>query len=416
MSLHTIPLSAWVLAAVLILITLRQLLPGKIAIWQIMLGGGIVVLITGSIHPLAAWKSIDWNVMGYLLGVFYVGQALEESHYLELQCHKLLMRKQSASIWLLWIVFGGGLLSAVLLNDTVAVILTPLVLALSRQLKLSPAPFLLALAYAVTIGSVMSPIGNPQNLMIATHSSVTQPFAMFFGGLWLPTLLNLGLCFAWLYLIYHRSWGKQSAAVETKTLSLDAREAALTKLSCLSLAGLLLLKILLMGLHSAWQLSFVMVALTATLPHLIFSKQRLEVAKGLDWGTLYFFIGMFILMASVWQTGILQHLFSSWHLAMQQPSVIMSFSAALSQLISNVPCVALYLPYLQHLGHLHPDQLRALAVGSTMAGNFFVFGAASNIIVIQQAERKGMQAFSFAQHCLWGIPLSLVNLAVYYYL
>lgn len=381
-----------------------------------MLGGGIIVLVARAISLPAAWDSIDWNVMGYLLGIFYIGQALEESRYLEVQCHRLLATKKTTSAWLAWIIFGSGLLSAILLNDNVAVILTPLVLLLTRYLKLSAAPFLLALAYAVTIGSVMSPVGNPQNLMLATHSSVNQPFILFFGKLFIPTLLNLALCFAWIYFIYARHLPLQTTAIETQVPGVDQREAMLVKITCGSLLALLLLKMGLMAAHSHWAPSFASLALISTLPHLIGSSKRWQVLRRLDWGTLWFFIGMFILMASVWQTGILQHYFNSWHLPMQHPAVIMGVSVGLSQLVSNVPCVALYLPYLQHLGTLHAQQILALAIGSTMAGNFLLFGAASNIIVLQQAERKQAACFSLWQHCKWGIPLSLLNLLVYYFI
>lgn len=87
-TLIQLPFSLWVLGIVLTCIMLRQLLPWKVEIWKIMFAGGCAVFLSGHISERGAWNAIDWNIMGYLLGVFYVGQCLEESRYLEFQCQR----------------------------------------------------------------------------------------------------------------------------------------------------------------------------------------------------------------------------------------------------------------------------------------------------------------------------------------
>jgi len=156
-----------VLLAVFISIALRQVLKVRLQIWQIMLAGAAVVMLTGQISPLAAFHAIDAEVMAFLFWMFLAGRAFEESGYLERLAYGLFSRAGSADSLLLLIIAGCGLLSALLMNDTVAIVGTPLMLTLARQHGMHSKPLLLALAFSVTTGSVMSPMGNPQNLLIA---------------------------------------------------------------------------------------------------------------------------------------------------------------------------------------------------------------------------------------------------------
>jgi Na+/H+ antiporter NhaD/arsenite permease-like protein len=184
-----------VLAAVFLLTAVRQLGRLRLQIWQIMLVGAFVVLVTGQISPVAALESINVDVILFLFGMFVIGGALEESGYLwHLTC-KLFKKAKSRDQLLLAVLFLMGLSSAFLLNDTIAIIGTPVVLLLAKDNKMSPKPLLLALAFAVTIGSVMSPIGNPQNLLVAINGNLENPFIDFFRYLFAPTVLNLFLAY-----------------------------------------------------------------------------------------------------------------------------------------------------------------------------------------------------------------------------
>ena len=115
-------------------------------------------------------------------------------------------------------------------------------------------------------------------------------------------------------------------------------------------------------------------------------------------------------MASVWQTGIMQQWVNELHIDLTSVPAIMILSATLSQLISNVSLVALYLPMLAN-----PDaqSLMALAAGSTIAGNFLILGAASNVIIIQNAEKQG-GTLGFFEFARVGIPLGFVDLLIYW--
>ena len=144
-----------VLGVVFLLIALRDTGKVKLQIWQVMLGGAAVVLLTGQIPPVQAFYAINFDVILFLFGMFIVGQATEDSGYLTHLCHKLFGKVKSVDKLVLTILFSMGLGSAVLMNDTIAIIGTPIMLLLSKRNHISPKLLLLCLAFAITIGSVI---------------------------------------------------------------------------------------------------------------------------------------------------------------------------------------------------------------------------------------------------------------------
>lgn len=172
--------SILILLLVFLLIAVRQVGRFRLQIWQIMGAGALAVLVTGQISPVQAINAVDTDVMLFLFGMFTVGTALEESGYLSHLSYQLFRRARTSEGLLLYILFGMGFLSAFLMNDTLAIIGTPVVLLLAKRHQIPAKAFLLALAFAVTTGSVMSPIGNPQNLLIALHSGMENPFILFY--------------------------------------------------------------------------------------------------------------------------------------------------------------------------------------------------------------------------------------------
>lgn len=287
--------SILVLAVVFVLIAVRRFGRVRLPIWGVMLGGAAAVLLAGEITPVQAAAAIDVDVMLFLFGAFVVGQALETSGYLFHLSYKLFSRARSADTLMLYLLFGAGLASAFLMNDTLAIIGTPLVLLLAKQHRMKPEMLLLALAFAVTLGSVLSPIGNPQNLLIAIHGGFANPFVDFARHLALPTIVNLGITFWFLKRYYHESFhGDQLVHVREEFR--DARLARLARLSLILLMALVALKIALVfaGIGHAIRLSYI--ALAAAAPVLLFSPRRWSILRHLDWYTLIFFAAMFVLM------------------------------------------------------------------------------------------------------------------------
>lgn len=400
------------LVGVFLLIMLRRIGNWHFELWQAMLLGAAAVLLTGQITPVAALGAIDADVMLFLFGMFVVGQALEQSGYLFHLSYKMFSRVATPAGLILLILFGAGAASAVLMNDTIAVIGTPLVLLLAKQHRMSPKVMLLALAIAVTLGSVVSPIGNPQNLLVAIHGRINNPFMEFFRHLALPTVINLVGAFFILRFFYHESFHGDTLVHLRQELR-DRHLARLARLSLIVIVLLVFAKVVLVFTMPQINYRLTWIALFAAAPILFFSPRRWHIVRHIDWRTLVFFAAMFVLMESVWMTGFFQSLMAEWNLNVASVVVIFAVSVLLSQLISNVPLVALYLPLLMHVGGSTPELL-ALASGSTLAGNLFILGAASNVIIIQTAERKTGHTLSFFEFARVGIPLTLMNVLVYW--
>ncbi|MFW9957769.1 MAG: SLC13 family permease, partial [Candidatus Odinarchaeota archaeon] len=310
----------------------------------------------------------------------------------------------------LLILFPIGLLSAILMNDTLAIIGTPVMLSISKRQNISSKLLLMALAVAVTTGSVLSPIGNPQNLLIAS-SGIANPFVSFLQYLFLPTFVSLAVAFLILKIFYRKHFKSEVALENFDTSTPDDGLIKIAKLSLGLLVILIVVKIIL-GIVAPWiDLRLSYIALIASVPILLLSNQRVKIVKSIDWSTLLFFASMFVLMASVWLSGFFQELLINLSLDVTSIPIIMIIGVSFSQLISNVPLVALYLPLLTISGSTIP-QLMALAAGSTIAGNMLILGAASNVIIIQNAEKHG-ETLSFLEFAKVGIPLVGLQTLVY---
>lgn len=399
-----------VLAVVFVLIAVRRVGHVRIPMWLSMTGGALAVLVTGEIAPLDALRAIDLDVMLFLFGMFVVGQALVASGYLYCLADRLFGRVASSGGLLFAVILGAGVASALLMNDTLAIVATPLMIRLAQAHRMEPKVLLLALAYAVTIGSVMSPIGNPQNLLIALRGGLADPFTSFLYALGAPTLINLVVAYAVLRVYYRDAFHAVPLQHHPAALT-DPALARLARLSLCVLTGFIVVKIALIAAGVAFDLRLSYIALAAALPLLLLSPRRVALLRDMDGPTLVFFAAMFVLMASVWQSGFFQARLGEMALDVTAPAVVMGVSVVLSQFISNVPLVALYLPLLDQAGATQAAWM-ALAAGSTVAGNFLILGAASNVIILQNAERHRV-AIGFYEFARVGVPLGLINVVVY---
>lgn len=406
-------LSIFILLIVFILIAIRQVGSFRFEIWHVMSMGAAAVLLTGEISPQNALNAIDIDVLLFLLGMFSAGQVLEQSGWLAHEEYRIFKRARTEETLLLILVFFMGIASAFLMNDTLAIIGTPVVLLLARKHLITPKALLLALAFSITIGSVMSPIGNPQNLLIAVKAPVSSPFLTFLKYLAVPTLINLAAVFLLVRHYYREEFTRNELKHSQEPIH-DRAMARLARKTVLVLAIMITLKIICVILNPTLDFRLTWIAIAAATPGLLFSPQRLKILHKIDWSTLAFFAAMFVLMQAVWDTGFFQGLIKHSGANVTGLGPILTISVGLSQLISNVPLVALYIPMLEHSGADTPAYM-ALAAASTIAGNLFILGAASNIIIIQNAEKKAGQTITFYEFARIGIPLTGINIAVYWF-
>ncbi|MEH2108887.1 anion transporter [Nostoc sp.] len=363
---------------------------------SIALVGASLLMAFGVLDLKEAWQAIDYKTLIFLFGMMVISTNLAYAGFFQLTLDTVTHFTRSPLGLLIVLTFGSGILSAFFLNDTIALIFTPLVLGLTQTLNLNPIPYLLALAGATNLGSVATLSGNPQNILIGSFSGISYlDFAKALTPIALVSLLiQIGLLW-WLYP--------------------DVRS---TK-SCPSVTPVryrifkpLLIKSLLItgGLLIAFLIGMPPAQATLVAAGLLFITRRIKpqrVLNKVDWDLLVMFSGLFVVTAGVEKLGIL-NLFSG---LVYTPLSILGITALLSNLVSNVPAVLL----LQHLIP-HPDTKTwlLLAAGSTLAGNLTLLGSVANLIVAEAVAKLGYQ-LSFWEHLRFGLPLTVLTLILAYF-
>jgi len=241
--------------------------------------------------------------------------------------------------------------------------------------------------------------------------AIANPFVTFLAHLFVPTVLSLLATDGVLRLAFRESF-HGSLLVHERAGPGDLALARLARLSLGLIVLMVLAKVVLVWVGAPWELRLSWIALAGALPILVTSPRRVQLLRRLDWPTLLFFAAMFVLTACVWQTGFFQQSIERLDLDLTQPGSILGVGVLLSQLVSNVPLVALYLPLLQHAGVSEPGLL-TLAAGSTIAGNLLILGAASNVIIVESADRRGTH-LSFLEFARVGVPLTALHVAIYW--
>jgi Na+/H+ antiporter NhaD/arsenite permease-like protein len=178
-----------------------------IPIWTSMLIGAALMIGFQIISIQSAFRSINLDVIGFLFGMFSIVSALDKSGVLTVISAKMLSKaRNNPNLILLVFVVGLGLLSAFLLNDTMALLGIPLVVYVSKRIDIRPSILLIALSFGITVGSTMTPIGNPQNLLIALQSGIPLPFTTFLRFLGIPTIVNLFVTYFILKIYYRKEF------------------------------------------------------------------------------------------------------------------------------------------------------------------------------------------------------------------
>ncbi|MFN6477527.1 anion transporter [Nostoc sp. DedQUE07] len=363
---------------------------------SIALVGASLLMAFGVLDLKEAWQAIDYKTLIFLFGMMVISTNLAYAGFFQLTLDTVTHFTRSPLGLLIVLTFGSGILSAFFLNDTIALILTPLVLGLTQTLNLNPIPYLLALAGATNLGSVATLSGNPQNILIGSFSGISYlDFAKALTPIALVSLLiQIGLLW-WLYPDVRST----KSCLSVTPVRYRIFKPLLTK-SLLITGGLLIA--FLIGIPPAQA--------TLVAAGLLFITRRIKpqrVLNKVDWDLLVMFSGLFVVTAGVEKLGIL-NLFSG---LVYTPLNILGITALLSNLVSNVPAVLL----LQHLIP-HPDTRTwlLLAAGSTLAGNLTLLGSVANLIVAEAVAKLGYQ-LSFWEHLRFGLPLTVVTLILAYF-
>ena len=371
--------------------------------------GAVLMVACGVLSFDEAWQAIDSHTITLLLGMMILNALLEESGFFELAAEFVLDRASSPVALLAGLSVLSGVLSALFLNDTVCLMLTVPVLAIVRHSRLRAAPYLIALAMSANIGSVMTVVGNPQNMLIAGYSDWT--YARFF--FWMApsgivgTAIMAGVL-AWLYRgELQLQTGNDAPQDHRPSIEPQVDRVLLAK-SLLVLGGVLMAFILVGDLS--------LMALVGAVTLLIISRRpTAEVLARVDWVLLAFFAGLFVVVRGLEQTGVVKDVAGTLQpmygetLATQIP-VFTTATVIGSNLVSNVPLVVLAKSIVPQL--IEPELMwLVLAMASTLAGNLTIPGSVATLIVLETAKRAptGRETIGFFEFLRVGIPVTLLT-------
>ncbi|MEJ5292479.1 MAG: SLC13 family permease [Candidatus Methanosuratincola sp.] len=386
-------------------IVLRRIGGIKFEIWTAMLVGAVSLLAFGAMGLEEAISAVNVEVILFLFGTFLIVEAMVQVGLLQYLAVRFLRVAATPKRLLLAVIAFVGIASAFFVNDAVVLVMTPIVIAACGIAKVRKTPYILAVALSSNIGSALTPIGNPQNVLIKIESGVDT--LLFVERMAIPVALGCAAEYLVLSLLYRKDLkgGFQGSLPEPGRM-LASREGAARVGAVAAVTVICFLSADAIG----WPIA--LVALVGGTGALLLSRDRRQAIRGVDWGTIVFFASMFVVMAAVEKSGLLSGVidFFTPTLFSQGPESVVSIfglSLVASQITSNVPFVAIMLPVFKAAGAT-PAQWISLAAGSTLAGNLTLLGAAANIIVLEAAENKG-ETFSFLEFLRAGAPTALLT-------
>jgi Na+/H+ antiporter NhaD/arsenite permease-like protein len=389
------------------------------------LGGAAAMVVLGVVDAQVAFFSertgIDWNVIFLLLGMMIIVGVLRQTgvfEYLAIVTAKRARGRPFVILASLMVLTAVS--SALLDNVTTVLLVAPVTLLVCDQIDADPVPFLIAEAMASNIGGTATLVGDPPNIIIASRSGLT--FNDFLFNLAPIVVLLLAITIGLFRWMFRRELGSAPVSIDA-LMDLDEREA-ITDIRLLVKSLVVLTAVVLAFVsHSFLGLEPSMVALLGA--GALVAVSRLEPSEYLgevEWPTLVFFAGLFIMVGGLVETGIISSLAKSATDAIGQQyflacSVILLASGALSGLIDNIPYVATMAPLVQDLVQAGQGTSQAqaawwaLALGADLGGNATAVGASANVVVIGIAARNE-HPISFWTFTKYGLVVATVTIVL----
>jgi Na+/H+ antiporter NhaD/arsenite permease-like protein len=349
--------------------------------------GAVLMVAARVITPVQAGAAVNGETLGLLLGMMVISAYLAEAGFFRWASRRVIAAVGTPRTLLWALVFTAGGLSALLVNDTVCLMMTPLVVAIVDDAELPPRPYLLALAFGSNAGSVATLTGNPQNMILGTLSGI--PYARFTAALIVPAIASLAVVAGILHALYRRDLPRRRlvSAAASVGPGVDRKLLAKALLALgVAVAGFLA------GFELAWTALFAAALLMA-----VAGRAPREALQKVDWPLLVFFAGLFVVVAGIAQAGVTDRMYAAVAPALggtpeRQAVVFGLFSVAGSQLVSNVPFVILAGEWIPRLADPRLLWL-ATALCATLAGNLTVVGSVANLIVLELSGSRGRIGF-----------------------
>ena len=365
--------------------------PGAAIIGAVLM---VAFRIVGAPEALA---SIDFSTIVLLFSMMVVAANLRLAGFFDGITEWIIARLQPHHL-LPTVIFASGLLSAFLVNDIVCLVITPLVVHMTRRLGLAPLPYVVAVATASNIGSTATITGNPQNMLVGSLSGISYlDFMVHLGPV---ALAGLFLNWAVMHVLYGRGSADRVAVADALSAP-EFQHEHVRKKPVVVLA--IVLGGFLVGVPSP-----LMAAIGAALLLITRTVEPRTVYDEVDWGLLVFFVGLFVIVGGAERAGLIRTLLdpiARWNL--HRLPVFVTATALLSNVVSNVPAVMLLRTFVPSFPDPHTGWL-ALAMSSTLAGNLTITGSVANIIVVERALAEGVHV-GFRDYFRVGLPVTLAT-------
>ncbi len=364
-----------------------------------LLGGSLMVGV-GALSLDEAYAAIDLKTITLLLGMMIVVANLRLSGFFRLVSGWAMTRARHPLVLLVAIVLLSGTLSAFLVNDTICLVMTPLVLDLVQRLRRDARPYLLAIAMASNAGSVATITGNPQNMIIGSLSHLS--YGTFAATLAPVAVVGLLLTVVLIALAHPREF-----LTRERFAPIAARPARYHR--ALTIKSILVTVAIVVLFFAGQPIAKVAILGGA----LLLFTRRVKPEKvyfDIDWPLLVMFVGLFVVVAGFERTILTPPVVDAVHrLDLASVPVLSAVTAVLSNLVSNVPAVLVLKPFVSPLAD--PDKAwLTIAMASTLAGNFTLVGSVANLIVAQRARVHGV-TIGFWDHFRVGGPLTVLTIA-----
>lgn len=365
-------------------------------------------------------KGIDWNVIFLLLGMMIIVSVIHKTGLFEFLAitaiHLARGRPRVVYVYILALV---ALASAILDNVTTILLAVPMTFLIAEKLRVNPVAFILGEVFVSNIGGAATLIGDPPNIIIASKADLDfNDFLIHMAPIAVLVLVCVVPLLTWMF---RRSLtnteADRRAVLELEPSSFITDRVLLTK-------SIAVLTVVVLGfvLHSVVHLEPAVVAMMgAGLLVLISRLKPAEFALDVEWGTLAFFAGLFIMVGALVNVGALDTVADAMSEfvgddAMVAASTVMVLSTVISGIVDNIPYVTSMIPVVQQLSDSIPSISNdglwwALALGADLGGNLTIVGASANVVAIGLAQARGVH-ISFTTFLRYGAPITLVSMAL----
>jgi len=370
---------------------------------SIAVTAAVLLVLAGGISFEDAFSSIDTETIVLLFSMMLLVANLRLSGFFDLAGSAVLRLARTPRVLLAMVILSSGFLSALFLNDTICIMLTPLVAEIARRARRDGRPYLIALAVAANAGSCMTSIGNPQNMLIAARSGLSfQDFLLHLGP---PSLCAMALAYGASLAAFPGEFAANGQTLPSFEPEIQADTVDRRLMAKTLAAAAVLLFLLAAGMRTS-------VAAAAVAAILLLTRRTKpdRVFREVDFTLLAFFSGLFVLTAAVARTPVFSDSLSFLTpLMTRRPGFFSASVTLISNLVSNVPAVMLLSPMAESFANQQGAWLM-LAMASTFAGNLTLLGSVANLIVAEQGKRSGIR-IGFLDYLKVGLPVTLLSVA-----